>query len=471
MKNKFYITTPIYYVNEKPHIGSACTTLLADILARYHKLKGEDVFFLTGTDEHGAKVAQEAAAAGEKPQEFCDRVSKTFSDTWPKLNIQYDYFIRTTNPEHKSIVRDIVTQINNKGDVYKGKYEGWYCLGCEKFITETELVNKRCPFHQNKNLEWHVEDNYFFKLTKYIPTLIEAIENPNHPHYYEICPESKKKEVLARLKAGVNDISISRSQVTWGIPLPWDPKHTIYVWVEALFNYYTALKINDKMEYWPVDIHTMAKDILWFHTVIWQALLLSIDYELPKKIFIHSFYMSDGHKMSKSLGNVIRPDEMIIKYGVDGTRYLIASSIPTFEDSNVSFKKFDEKYNADLANGLGNLVARIAKLCEKSGFGIKPDRADFYPEIEKYLNEFRFSEALDFIQQQISLEDKRVNENKPWQLEGKELKDFLSVSVITIHQIAYSLLPFIPETANKIIKQFSLPAIVSANPLFPRITS
>lgn len=469
MKNKFYITTPIYYVNDSPHIGSTCTTLAADIQNRYHQLLGDNTYFLTGTDEHGAKVAEAAADANMTPLEFCDIISQRFIDAWPTLNIKYDYFIRTTNPDHKKFVQGILTKIYEKGDIYKAKYDGLYCIGCEKFITETELVDGKCPLHPNREVVHQSEENYFFKLSSYVPTLIEAIENSNDPLHYEICPEGKKKEIVSRLKAGVNDLSISRAQVSWGIPIPWDDKQTIYVWVEALFNYFTALKINDKLSFWPADVHVIGKEISWFHTVIWEALLLSVGLSLPKKIFVHSFYNIDGQKMSKSLGNVITPQQMIGKYGVDGARYLIASSFPAFEDSDVGFKKFDEKYNADLANGLGNLVARIAKLCEKSGFGSKSDKSTFYPQIETKLAEFRFSEVLDFLQQQIGLEDKRVNENKPWQLEGEDLIGFLTVSVGNIRRIAYNLLPFIPETAEAIIQQFSQPHIVSSKPLFPRI--
>ena len=470
MADKFYITTPIYYVNDVPHIGHTCTTVAADIIARYHKLLGEKVFFLTGTDEHGAKVAQEAEAAGMEPQLFCDKVSRSFSETWPKLNIGNDYFIRTTNPDHKKIVQEIVNKINENGDVYKGKYEGWYCLGCEKFITESEMENKKCPFHPNKELKWQVEDNYFFKLTKYVPTLIEAIENPNHLNHYEIFPESKKKEVLARLKAGINDISISRSQVTWGIPLPWDTSHTIYVWIEALFNYYSALKINDKLEFWPADIHLLAKDILWFHTVIWQALLLSVGFKLPGKIFIHSFYTIDGQKMSKSLGNAISPQDLIDKYGVDGARYLISSTFPAFEDSDIGWNRLTEKYNADLANGLGNLVARIAKLAEKANF--KPDNGEkmvFSREAKKKIEEFRFNEALLNIWTAVDGENKRISDNKPWELDEKKLNKFLEPSVEKIRQIACDLQPFMPETAKKITSQFKGPGIRFESPLFPRI--
>jgi methionyl-tRNA synthetase len=470
MANKFYVTTPIYYVNDVPHIGHTCTTVAADIASRYHKLLGEQVFFLTGTDEHGAKVAEAAAAEGLPPQEFTDKVSQTFANIWPKLNIQYDYFIRTTNPDHEKIVQEILQKIYEKGDIYKGKYTGLYCVGCEKFITETELVSGRCPLHPSKEVVAQEEENYFFRLSKYVPSLIEAIEDENHPLHYRIRPEGKKAEVLARLKAGVNDLSISRAGVTWGIPLPWDKTQTIYVWVDALFNYYTATVITGKEDFWPPNLHLLAKDITWFHTVIWEALLIAADLALPKEIFIHDFYLIDGQKMSKSLGNVISPDELLAKYGVDGTRYLIAATFPALEDSNVSWAKFTEKYNADLANGLGNLVARIARLCQESAgkFPIEKNPA-FSPKVAQKIEALLLSEAVGEIWQAIDAENKRINEERPWELADEKLTAFLIKSAQTIRQIAFDLQPFMPETAEKILSQFKGPRVESGAPLFPRL--
>lgn len=486
MKNKFYVTTPIYYVNDSPHIGSTCTTLVADILNRYHQLKGEDTFFLTGTDEHGAKVAEAAAGANKTPLEFCDQVSQRYIEAWPSLNIKYDYFIRTTNPEHKKIVQEILTKIYENGDIYKGKYDGLYCIGCEKFITETELVDGKCPLHPNREVVHQSEENYFFRLSTYVPKLIKAIEDDNDPLHYEIYPDNKKREILSRLKAGVNDLSVSRAQVSWGIPIPWDKQQTIYVWVEALFNYYTALRINDRLSFWPADVHVVGKEISWFHCVIWEALLMSAGIKLPKKIFVHSFYNIDGQKMSKSLGNVITPQQMVDRYGVDGARYLIASSFPAFEDSDVGFKKFSEKYNADLANGLGNLVARVLSLVEKYCGGKVPN-IDNDPEThplrvnnqiynwkktwadyDKSLNEFRFAEALEAIWRFIGEANKYINEQKPWELAEKNKKEFGWVIyglLDAIHQIAWQIYPFMPGTAILIARSLGIEKLLIPNPL------
>ena len=469
MAKKFYITTPIYYVNDVPHIGHTCTTLVADIIARYRKLLGESVFFLTGTDEHGAKIAQAAKEAGLMPKKFCDQVSKNFQEIWPKLDIEYDYFIRTTNPKHEKIVQEFISKIYQKGDIYKGKYQGFYCIGCEKFITETELVNGKCPLHPKQKLQKQTEINYFFKLSKYVPKLIKAIEN----NEYFISPPAKKREVLTKLKAGVNDLSISRASVEWGIPIPWDKNQTIYVWVDALLNYYTALKINRKENFWPPTLHLIGKEILWFHTVIWQAMLLSVGAPLPKAVFAHSFYTIDGQKMSKSLGNVISPQQLLEKFGVDGTRYLIASSFPYENDADVGWKKFEEKYNADLANGLGNLVARLAKLCEKANF--TPSYYDDtyhhskFKKFHKLMLEYRVNEALELIWEKISQADKYINDTQPWLLEGEKLNKTLNYLVKEIREIALLLAPFMPETSKKIRQQFSGPKIKSQKPLFPRL--
>jgi methionyl-tRNA synthetase len=485
MTKKFYLTTPIYYVNDPPHIGHTCTTLAADILARYHRLTGKEVFFLTGTDEHGAKVAEAAKKEGLNPKEFCDRVSQTFFDIWPKLNIKYDYFIRTTNPDHEKIVQEVLTKIYQKGEIYKAKYSGLYCIGCEKFITESDLVNGRCPLHPNREVTKQSEENYFFKLSKYIPTIIEAIENPTHPNHYQICPEGKRSEVLAKLKAGVNDLSISRAEVSWGIPVPWDKSQTIYVWVEALFNYYTALKIVQKENFWPADLHLIGKEILWFHTVIWQALLLAADLPLPKEILAHSFYVIDGQKMSKSLGNVISPQQLIDRYGIEGARYLVASTFPRDGDSDIGLKKFDERYGADLANGLGNLVARVLALAKRYSDGKvpKPDRnLDSHPlridthiynwkkvwkDYDEFLGKYQISEALASVWKFIAEADKYINQTEPWGLARKDLKEFNWVVyglLDSIHQIAWQIYPFLPETAQKIARILNLEKLLIANP-------
>lgn len=483
MGKKFYVTTPIYYVNDEPHIGHACTTAVADIIARYHSFLFEEVFLLTGTDEHGAKVAEEAKKVGLEPKKFCDKVSLNFQDIWRELNI-VSYFIRTTDPEHENIVQEFIQKIYDNGDIYKGKYEGLYCIGCEKFVTETDLIEGKCPLHPNREIQKQSEENYFFKLSKYVPILIRAIEDENDPNHYKISPPAKKEEVLSKLKTGVADLSISRANVSWGIPIPWDKTQTIYVWFDALLNYYSALKIYRKEEFWPPDLHIIGKEILWFHAVIWEAMLLSAGISLPKEVFAHSFYTIDNQKMSKSLGNVISPQQLIDRFGVDGTRYLIASSFPTENDSNAGWDKFIKKYNADLANGLGNLVARVAKLCEKSGFGNKAEeRTTYFIEtlnktsgLKQLLDELRLGEALTLIWEKISAADKYIDKNQPWKLQREKLKQVLSYLVSEIFTIAWLIAPFMPETSDNILEQFAdlvyftEKKIKSGPPLFPRIT-
>jgi len=484
MDKKFFVTTPIYYVNDVPHIGHTCTTVAADIIARYHKLLGEDVFFLTGTDEHGAKVAEEAKKANLSPQEFCDKVSKTFEDIWPKLNIKYDYFIRTTNPQHEKVVQELIQAIYDNGDIYKAKYEGLYCVGCERFYTEADLENGKCPLHPNKEIQRQSEDNYFFKLSKYVPLLIKAIEDPNDPNHYLISPSAKKEEVLSKLKAGVGDLSISRANVPWGIPIPWDNSQTIYVWFDALINYYSALKINKAEGFWPANLHLIGKEILWFHAVIWEAMLIAAGISVPKEVFAHSFYMIDRQKMSKSLGNVISPQDLINKFGVDGTRYLIASSFPRDGDSDVGLTRFTEKYNADLANGLGNLVARVAKLCENNNLQFPPIDLSIFRSIEtnkilrsidSFLREYKLNEALTVIWVAIKGLDAYLDRERPWELTSSEAKKRLGIivhgseSVVSLLEIASAVEPFMPKIAEKIEKQFTGPKIKSEPPLFPRI--
>jgi len=474
MGKKFYITTPIYYVNDIPHIGHTVTTIMADIIARYQKLQGKKVFFLTGTDEHGAKVAEAAKKEGLTPKGFCDRVSQTFSEIWPRFDVNFNYFIRTTNPQHKKIVQDLLEIMYKNGDIYKGRYEGYYCVGCEKFVTETDLVDGHCPYHPNKELQRQSEENYFFKLSKYVPILIEAIENSDHQQHYDIYPEGRKLEVLARLKSGVDDISISRAEVAWGIPIPWDKSQTVYVWIDALINYYSALKINKNEEFWPADLHLIGKEILWFHAVIWEALLLAAGISLPKIIYAHSFYTIDGQKMSKSLGNVISPQQLLEKYGIDGTRYLLAASFPALEDSDVGMEKFTQKYNADLANGLGNLVARLTKLCQlsKLEFAVKaPEFSQIATgEYQQKIENYRLNEVLSFIWAKIKAVDRHLNQERPWEIKSKvRLRDSLQEAVIQVLEIAVLLGPFLPRTSEKIKEIFVNREVVFCPSLFPRV--
>ena len=440
---KFYITTPIYYINDIPHIGHTCTTIAADIIARMHRQMGEEVFFLTGTDEHGQKVAEVAVAQNLEPKEYCDKISPTFQNAWKDLNISHDFFIRTTDPRHEEVVTKILQKIFDNGDIYKGKYEGYYCIGCESYLTEKELVDNHCPLHPPEKTEWRTEENWFFKLSKYVPKIIELIENDKTNYIF---PAGKKSEILAKLKAGVKDVSISRENVKWGITAPWDKNHTIYVWIEALLNYYSATQfVEGKGKFWPADLHLLGKEILWFHTVIWQAMLMSAEIELPVKTFTHSFYMIDGNKMSKSLGNVISPGQLTETFRVDGTRYLIARSFPTNDDSDVGIERFKEKYNADLANNFGNLISRVSKLSD--GFEKIIEGLDLDKQFVSLIDNCRFDEAVGWVfDKWINKTNILLNEKTPWKLEkdSKKRKEILDECVANIQKAIYHLLPIMP---------------------------
>jgi len=441
--NRFYITTPIYYINDVPHIGHTCTTVAADIIARLHREMGDEVFFLTGTDEHGQKVAEVAEKQGLSPKDYCDGIAPRFEEAWKLLNITNDFFIRTTDPRHEKVVTEVLQKIYDNGDVYKDKYEGYYCVGCESFLTETELVDKHCPLHPPEKTEWRSEENWFFKLSKYVPKIIELIENEKTNYIF---PAGKKAEILSKLKGGVRDVSISRENVKWGIAAAWDKSHTIYVWIDALLNYYSATQfVENKKEFWPANLHLLGKEILWFHTVIWQAMLMSAGIELPIKTYTHSFYMIDGNKMSKSLGNVISPGQLVELFGADGARYLIARSFPSENDSDVGIERFKEKYNADLANNLGNLISRVSKLSgefEKIKNGLTFDEK--YTEL---INETKFDEAIQIVfDKWIDKSNILLNEKTPWKMEAKDpnRKAVLDECIDNIQKAIFHLLPIMP---------------------------
>ncbi len=459
-KKPYYITTPIYYVNDIPHIGHTCTTLVADILARSQK----DSFFLTGTDEHGAKIAEAAKKADKQPLNFADEVSQRFIESWKLLNINYDYFIRTTDEKHKKLAQDFMQKLYEKGDIYKGKYEGLYCIGCEKFITEKELVDGKCPLH-SREPERQSEENYFFRLSKYTNKVKELIES----NEFLIEPENKRKEVLNKINNGVEDLSVSRANVEWGIPIPWDKKHTIYVWFEALLNYWTTPQILGK-NLWPADLHLIGKEIAWFHCVIWPAMLLACGEELPKKVFVHDFYNLKGEKMSKSLGNVITPQALVEKYGVDGTRYLLAAFFPFSTDTALSQELMDEKYNADLANGLGNLVSRVAKLAEKMEISMSNPNSNSDPSsVSKSEPDINLPQSLNGVWEKLRKLDKGLNEKQPWKLAESEAKPVLEKLISELLKINIELKPFMPETCEKIEKIFAASPIKATSPLFPKI--
>jgi methionyl-tRNA synthetase len=471
--SKYYVTTPIYYANSKPHIGHAYTTVAADVLARYHRLRGESTWFLTGTDEHGAKVAAAAEAAGQKPQAYVDQQAQLFQTAWKNLNISNDDFIRTTEPRHKSGAQKLLQILYDKKVLYKDSYSGWYCTGCEKFITEKELVNGECPDHKKKP-EMITEENWFFRLADYLPRLKKIISAGE----LQIWPVSKANEALGLIEQGLEDFSVSRQSVKWGIPLPFDTKQTIYVWIEALSNYITALDFEGNgqkfQDFWPADMQLMAKDIIKFHAIFWPAVLLAADLPLPRKIFAHGFFTINGQKMSKTIGNVIDANDLIKKYGVDATRYLLLSQFPFGQDGDIKENLFTVKYNAELANNLGNLVSRVLKMTHKFFDGKIPaikkevaalplQNGRFIEFDEPYLwkshkhfleTEFDPFEALNSCWRFVNSLNSYVDRNAPWKLakEGKseELAEVMYDLLYSLYQLSFVLYPFLPETATKI---------------------
>ena len=476
---KFYLTTPIYYVNAKPHIGHAYSTLSADIIARYYTQKlgnnlsqhGE-VFFLTGTDEHGAHIAEAAEKQGKKPKVFCDEMAPLFKQAWKNLHIEYTHFIRTTDDYHEQGATEFLALLKQNGDVYEGDYTGLYCNNCENFITAKELdKDGNCPHHK-KPPQKISEKNWFFKLQQYLPRVEKAILSGR----LQILPEERKQEVLGLFKQKLTDFSISRPSVKWGIPLPWDERQTMYVWVEALLNYWTALhKIpnskfqipNSLNQFWPPDLQIIGKDIIKFHCVYWPAMLLAY-YDgdediLPKKIFVHGFFTINGQKMSKTLGNVIDPNDVVEKYGVDGARYLIISQFPFGADGDIQEADFTQKFNADLANGIGNLVSRVTALCLKQitnweEFWKKLDKnmecGIGNGEYEKLFENLQLYEILQIILTRIRSCDETLAKSQPWKLnkttEQEKIISTLSSLCKEIIVCAKQLAPFLPSTKEVI---------------------
>jgi methionyl-tRNA synthetase len=477
MTNKYYITTPIYYANGSPHVGHLLTTTVADCLARYYRKKigQENVFFTTGLDEHGTTVEQSALKEGYKPEEFQNYVDKR-SEEWKKAfdetNISYDFFVRTTSPTHKQFAQNFIQKMIDNDDIYKAAYKGKYCYGCEKFLTLSDQNEEGlCPLHRPDQVIETEEENYFFKLSKYAPKVKGLISN----NTIKIHPEGKKQEMLSRIDLGVDDLSISRpkEKVGWAVEFPNDSNQTVYVWVEALINYLSSLEITNRQDLWKSVVHALGKDINWFHNVIWPAFLLSANYPLPKNTFVHSYLSIGGKKISKSLGNTLTPQDLISKYGIDGARYLVLKNIPYKNDVDLTLEMLDERYNADLANGLGNTAARITKLAQNSGleFEFAPiDENIWHQEWANPLTEFKVDETLQNIWRKISGLDKHVNENEPWKIEDlAKLKAILEFELNELKLIATIIEPFLPETSAKLQNHLKNGQVAAIGGLFPRI--
>lgn len=468
---RFYITTAIPYANSEPHIGFAMEAVQADFLARYHRMLGEDVYFLTGTDEHGMKIADKAKELGKTPQEHVDDIVKMNQALKNILNLTYDDFIRTTSDRHKKGAQKLWMKLVEAGDIYKDTYSGYYCPGCEAYITEKDIVDGNCPIHK-KPVHQFSEENYFFKLSKYSKKIGQLIESDE----LKILPEFRKREFLNVVKEGLKDISFSRpkSALEWGIHVPDDPMHVMYVWCDALSNYITALDFENNGElfqkYWPCDVHVIGKDILRFHAGIWIGMLLSAKLPVPKSIYVHGFITSGGHKMSKSLNNVISPFDIYEKYGTEGLRYYLLREIPTADDGDFTAERFEELFNGELANNLGNLVNRVFAMTERYFKGKVPDSKKTYEDIVKkteYLwetyhasiNNFEIKKAIEEILAYTKTANLFIDEQKPWVLakeNPEELGDVLYTLLEMLRHVGYLLYPVLPETSEKILNALSL---------------
>lgn len=448
MKNKFYVTTPIYYPNDIPHIGHAYTTIVADVLSRWNKLLGKEVFFLTGTDEHGKKIEIAAKEKGLKPKEFIDELIPKFKDAWKKLNINYDFFIRTTDKKHEKIVQEVLQKVYDKGDIYLGEYEGLYCTGCEAYYTEKDLVDGCCPIHKKK-ADVLKEESYFFKLGKYQKKLLDFYKR--NPEF--ISPVYRKNEIINRVKEGLKDLSISRTSFDWGVKMPFDKNHITFVWFDALLNYYSATRVKGREKFWPAEVHLIGKDIIWFHTVYWPAMLMSAGIDLPKTVFAHGWWTFDKEKISKSHGKVINVDELISIAGVDSARYFLLRNTVFGEDGDFSEQALIDRHNNELANKLGNLVSRVEGLIEKNGMQKCPNKLLKklnIKKIEGLYETYEFDKILNEIFSFVDICNEYVQNKKPWETKDKKI---LYEVADSIKAIGILLFPFMPSSSEKIAKQ------------------
>ncbi|MFH1563725.1 MAG: methionine--tRNA ligase [Nitrospirota bacterium] len=481
---KFYVTTPLYYVNDLPHIGHSYTNVAADTLARYKRLTGYDVFFLTGTDEHGQKIEKSANEKGETPQQLADRVVKNFKDLWERLNISNDDFIRTTEERHQKAVESFFLKIHKEGkykeSIYRGKYKGWYCISCETYCPEGQIENQRCS-SCGRQLEWLEEEGYFFRMSDYAQDLLEYLEK--NPEF--IMPENRRQEIINIIKGGLKDLNISRSTFDWGIPVPLIPdensdrNEVIYVWFEALINYITAAGyVSDEERFkklWPVDVHLVGKDILKFHAIIWPIMLLAAGLDLPKKVFAHGWWTVDGKKMSKSLGNVFDPNKVIDEVGVDAYRYFLLREMPFGLDGDYSYEGLIHRINSDLANDLGNLVSRTLSMIQRYVEGIVPEPSSdaeelkeialgLFNQVDKAFDNLQFNVALDHIWKLVRRCNKYVDETAPWTLKEDRLKlnTILYNLAEAIRFITIYISPFMPDSATKIWQQLGIQETISS---------
>jgi methionyl-tRNA synthetase len=495
----FYVTTPIYYVNAAPHLGHAYTTIAADVMARHHRQRGEDVFFLTGTDEHGEPVADAAKAQGLEPKELADRNAERFKALAPRLEVTNDFFIRTSDPEHIKRVQQVLQRVYDNGYVHEGLYEGWYCPRCADFKVENEIEEgNRCPIHHIV-LERHSEENYFFALSAFQERLEELYADK--PDF--VAPRVRYNEALSFIRSGLQDISLSRAQLTWGVPVPWDPSHVFYVWFDALLNYYTALGFARPGEdltdrFWPATCHVIGKDILRFHTVFWPAMLMAADLPLPEQVFVHGYLLMDGEKMSKSLGNVLDPFEIIDRFGTDALRYYVLRDVTFGEDGSVSTTAFESRYETELANELGNLASRTLAMIGRYREGQVPDvdvdpalASDFDGLVERVverIDRVELTGALDDIWQRVRRLNRYVEEQAPWTLakdpdRAGALDRVLRTLAEGLRVVAVLLAPWIPGSAEKLLAALGAPdlslegarfgagtvsAVGTLEPLFPK---
>ncbi len=477
MSNKFYITTPIYYPSGKYHIGTAYTEVVTDSIKKYEKLKGKDTYMLTGSDEHGQKIQEKAEQAGKTPKQYVDEIAKEAKELWAKMEIEYDDYIQTTEERHTKIVQKIFDRFMEQGDIYKGEYEGWYCVPCETFFTETQLVDGKCP-DCGREVKLMKEESYFFNMKKYADRLLKYYEE--HPDF--IKPAYRKNEMINNfIKPGLEDLCVTRTSFDWGIKVLKDPKHVIYVWVDALTNYLTALGYlseDDTLfkKYWPADLQVVGKDIARFHLIYWPIFLMALDLPLPKTILVHNWIMMKDGKMSKSKGNVIYPETLIDRYGLDATKYFILKVVPVSQDGVFTPEEFVERYNCDLCNDLSNLLNRTVSMVNKYFGGIVPKYNGTPNDVDKEfegftleqikkfetkMEEYEISNALQEIWTIVSRTNKYIDETMPWQLaKDEEQKEKLQSSMYhlieNLRKIAILIKPFMEHTSDNILRQIGI---------------